>query len=113
MRQRIRDKVVALPLAEQGEVIDEKTSLAVLEDLKRNGSIIPAHLSEQIASIVENLSPDIGIHPLILRGIVARAAIAGATQAVHDTGQAIQDIQAFREVVDVTLTAETDTPPAA
>ncbi len=101
-RQEIKRRSLALPVTSESETIDEPTALAILEDLRRSGSNIPAHLVEQIRDLTEEISENvIGIPPKILQGIIARAAIAGAAQAVSDTGQAQLALQEFRERLGV------------
>src|SRR5688572_6712893 len=87
-RDEVKKRTLALPLSGVGETIDEKTALAILDDLERNGSSIPEHIREQIAALTAELGGTIEgeVTPQILRGIVARAAIAGAAQVVSDTG---------------------------
>lgn len=98
-RKTIHDRVVALPLAEYGDTIDEKTALAIYEDLRQNGSVIPRHLHDLIQSLTDEIADKTNIPTLLLRGAIARAAIAGAAQAVSDTGQSIIDIEHFKELI--------------
>lgn len=88
-RQEIKRRSLSLPLSTVGKTIDEATALAIMEDLKRSGSSIPAHLEEQIQNLSVELSYKTSEIPRqFLQGIVARAIIAGAAQVVSDTGQA-------------------------
>lgn len=114
-RDTIRDRVIALPLTEHGEPVSEKTALAILEDLRQNGSAIPEHLSRQIAELTAELGREVDIPNHILRGAIARAAIAGAAQAVSDTGQTLLDIKAFKELIqeEVDHPGAKDIPPTA
>lgn len=99
-RDEIRRRSLALPLSGESETVDETTALAILEDLKRVGSPIPNHVIEQIEHLTEEISEHVvGIPPKILQGIIARAAIAGAAQAVSDTGQAQLEIDDFRKLL--------------
>ncbi len=116
-RDEVKKRALALPLSGVGETIDEKTALAILDDLERNGSSIPEHLREQIAALTEELGGAIEgeVTPQILRGIVARAAIAGAAQVVSDTGQTFLDIESVKQLLGIEsehipITTE---PPAA
>lgn len=100
-RETARKGALAVPLTGLGDTIDEKTALAILEDLERSGSSIPEHVREQITDLTSEIGAKIGetIPPQILRGIIARAAIAGAAQAVSDTGASIADIEALKEAL--------------
>lgn len=96
-RQDIKRRSLALPTSGVSETIDEPTALAILEDLKQNGSAIPDHLSEQIEDLTKEMTHRIREVPRqILQGIIARAAITGAAQAVSDTGQAQLELQEFK-----------------
>jgi hypothetical protein len=116
-RQEIKRRSLVLPVTGESETIDEPTALAILEDLKRNGSSIPEHIDEQIEDIAKELSDKVtGIPVQILQGIVARAAIAGAAQAISDTGQAQLELQEFRERLGVEpelIPTTVDDEPAA
>ena len=97
-RQDIKRRSLALPVTSEGETVDEPTALAILEDLKRSGSHIPEHIDEQIEDLTEEMSEKVtGVPTQVLQGIIARAAIAGAAQAVSDTGRAQLELQEFRE----------------
>ncbi len=100
-RKTIHDRVVALPLAEHGNAIDEKTALAIYEDLRQNGSVIPGHIQDLIDGLTDEIAAKVNIPLPLLRGTIARAAIAGAAQAVSDTGQSIIDIDHFRELIQL------------
>lgn len=102
-RETARKGALAVPLAGLSDTIDEKTALAILDDLEKSGSSIPEHLKEQIADLTTEIGAKVGdtIPPPILRGIIARAAIAGAAQAVSDTGQTIVDLDALKVALGI------------
>ncbi len=98
-RETIREQAASIPLVHDGVAVTEKTALAILDDLERYGSAIPDHIREQIATLTNELKDKIGddVPELVLRGIVARAAIAGAAQVISDAGQTFMVIEAFKE----------------
>ena len=99
-RKDIHERVASLPLVEGGEILDEKAALATFEDLKRSGSQIPEHIGRVISTVVGEVSDELDEGPdhdfqvsaSMLRGIVARAAIRGASQTASDLGHTQRDI---------------------
>lgn len=129
-RSEISRRVHAVPLVEDGSVIDEPTALATLEDLRKDGSQLLAHLRCQIELIIEEIGDKLEPGPegtkLItltqVRGLVARSAIAGFSQAVNDIGQTTRYINEFRAAIGITdnvvsinpeSTDNPDIPPGA
>jgi len=105
-REDIRERVASLPLVEGGEILDEKAALAAFEDLKRNGSQIPAHIGKVISNVESEVKEQLDADPeeefhvtaTMLRGIIARAAIRGASQTASDLGHTQRDINHLHEL---------------
>lgn len=99
--QVIRDRALKVPLAGHGEILDEETSLAVLDDLIKSGSSIPAHLQEVTDEVIDEIVDEIGdvLPTVVLRGIVSRGVRRGGTQAISDTGQSYEDIEALQSTL--------------
>lgn len=109
-RDRITDNVQALPLVEaetNKNLINEKTAQATLYDLSRLDSTIPERTRAQVEQVSDEVRTELeavdDTHYIIseqeLQGIVARAAIRGATQTVNDIGTVLQEIDIIRQIV--------------
>lgn len=104
-REVLTERVLSQPAIESAsEVIDETSALAVLEDIKQNNKALYDHLQIQIEDLDISMAQELGdsLSPLIRRGIIARAAIAGATQAVNDIGHSFIQADKLKESLGLT-----------
>ncbi len=110
-REAIRDRGLAQPQVENGELVTEAAALAFFEDLKQNNHVLYDHIRGVINAVESSLTVTLAgeVSPKVLRGIVARAAIAGAAQIISDTGQSYLNIEIFKENLGIT----TDIIPTA
>lgn len=104
-REVLTERVLSQPAIESAsEVIDESSALAVLEDIRQNNKALYDHLQTQIEDLDSSMAQELGdsLPPLIRRGIIARAAIAGATQAVNDIGHSFRRADELKQLLGLT-----------
>lgn len=116
-RAEIQERALAQPCVHDGEVIDFRNALALFDELEHKNPILYAHINAQIDEIDGFWKQVLGseISPNIRRQIVARAAIAGATQVLSDTGQSLRDVETFKHLLGIKSetipVTETEPPP--
>ncbi len=119
-REVLRARANAIPPVEGGEIVGEKDALAMLFDLKRLGSNLPEHLTQQHKSIFESLLPELELSDkgdyYVLDGptlyaAIARAVKGGAAQAISDIGQPLAENRLLEELL-MTEQAGATEPPA-
>lgn len=96
-KEMLTARAIALPTAEDGQILDDTESLCLLETLSQIGSIIPEHLKNQRLRLYQQAIeefPEFGIegHATItydmFRAFIARVAISAGAQVISDIGEA-------------------------
>ncbi len=119
-RESLTHHIVSLPLVEttsENTILDEKAALAVFFDLEQNKSTVPFRTLKQVDLIQGEVAPKLDriageatyvISGHELRGLLARAAIAGAAQAVFDIGKTMGEIDIVQKMYETTSDTDTD-----
>lgn len=108
-RQRIRDAVKALPVVASSPTLDERAALAALFDIKRGNLKLHHAIYAQVhglhAVFGETLETYRGtdgtlhLPDHIVRAIIARSAIAGASQTAVAVGEALNEIRTLDAII--------------
>ena len=97
-RGTFREHIRALPLVEDGPdiTLNQQDVLAILADLEQSGSRLPENIRLQMHTVFASLVPELPRDPnddssfvltsQQLRGVIARATLAGAARVSNDVG---------------------------
>ena len=102
-REVIKERALAQPRVEHGEILTEEEALAFFEDVRQNNFPLFENIQALIESKDKSLADKLGdkLTPLERRGVIAHVAIASAMQMLSDTGQSIVEVEAFKRSLGI------------
>ena len=108
-RNGIRDSVRALPVVAQNPLLDERAALAAFFDAKRFNQQLYDTVRQQIVDLRTSFDAGLdeyrgtdGFYHLpahVLHAVIARSAIAGASQAIIGIGTALREINELNAAI--------------